>query len=186
LLIPLGYTPAGVTAGVFNLPLLQRREIEAGVIAPLVRAFAAEVGEERARQILAGVVGELARQAGCAAAAAVGGNDLSHLKQAVETWKADGALELTVLRDDAEAFEFNVTRCRYAEMYHRLGLADLGPILSCSRDGRMVEGFNPGIAFTRTQTIMEGATHCDFRYRKEEGRLTTESQRAQREETPSR
>jgi len=50
-------------------------------------------------------------------------------------------------------------------MYHRLGLADLGPVLSCSRDGRMIEGFNPGIAFTRTQTIMEGATHCDFRYR---------------------
>ena len=72
------------------------------------------------------------------AAAALGGNNLSHLKQAVETWKAGGALELEVLRDDAGAFEFNVTRCRYAEMYHRLGLADLGPILSCNRDGRMV------------------------------------------------
>lgn len=147
------------------LPLLRQREIEANVIAPLVRAFAAEVGDERAKEILAGVIGQLARQAGCAAAAALGGNDLAHLKQAVEAWKAGGAVELEVLRDDAGAFEFNVTRCRYAEMYHRLGLADLGPILSCNRDGRMIEGFNPGIAFTRTQTIMEGATHCDFRYR---------------------
>lgn len=150
----------------FPLPLLQQREIEANVIAPVVRAFAAEVGEPRAREILAGAIGELAREAGCAAADAVGGNDLSHLKQAVETWKADGALELDVLRDDAAAFEFNVTRCRYAEMYRRLGLADLGPILSCSRDGRMIEGFNPAIAFTRTQTIMEGAAFCDFRYKK--------------------
>ena len=147
------------------LPLLQQREIEATVIAPLVRAFAAEVGNDRAKAILATVIGQLAREAGCAAAAALGGNGLSHLKQAVETWKAGGALELDVLRDDAEAFEFNVTRCRYAEMYHRLGLAELGPILSCSRDGRMIEGFNSGIGFTRTQTIMEGATHCDFRYR---------------------
>jgi hypothetical protein len=143
---------------------LQQREIEANVIAPLFRAFAAEVGEERARAILAGVIGSLARQAGCAAAAAVGGNDLPHLKQVVQSWTEGGALELEVLRDDAEAYEFNVTRCLYAEMYRRLGIADLGPLLSCNRDGTMVEGFNPDIAFRRTQTLMEGAPHCDFRY----------------------
>jgi L-2-amino-thiazoline-4-carboxylic acid hydrolase len=150
------------------LPLLQQREVEANVIAPLFRAFAAEMGEVRAREILAGVIRELARQAGCAAAAFAGGNDFAHLKQAVEKWTEDGALELTVLRDDAEVFEFDVTRCRFAEMYHRLELADLGPILSCGRDGAMIEGFNPEIAFTRTQTIMEGAPHCDFRYRKKD------------------
>jgi hypothetical protein len=71
-----------------------------------------------------------------------------------------------VLRDDDAGFEFNVTRCRYAEMYRRLGLADLGPILSCSRDGEMIAGFNPDIEFRRTQTLMVGATHCDFRYRR--------------------
>jgi hypothetical protein len=150
------------------LPLLQQREIEARVLAPVLRAFAAEVGEPRAREIVAGVIRDLARQAGCAAAA--GGNDLAHLKQAVEKWTEGGALELTVLRDDAEAFEFDVTRCRFAEMYQRLGLADLGPVLSCGRDAAMVEGFNPAIHLTRTQTIMEGATRCDFRYRA--GRLT--------------
>ena len=146
------------------LPLLQQREVEAGVIAPLVRAFAAEIGEERARAILARTVEQLARQAGCAAAERLGGNALSHLKQAVEKWTEGGALELTVLRDDAAAFEFDVTRCRFAEMYRRLGLADLGPLLSCNRDAAMVEGFNPDVTLTRTQTIMQGATHCDFRY----------------------
>lgn len=149
-----------------SLPLLQQREIEANVIAPLYRAFAAEVGEKQAREILNGVIRELAVQAGCAAAA--GGNDLVHLKSAVERWTEGGALELTVLRDDHEAFHFNVTRCRFAEMYHRLGLAGLGPILSCGRDGAMIAGFNPAIAFSRTQTIMEGASHCDFRYSKSE------------------
>lgn len=145
------------------LPLLERREIEADVIAPLFRAFAAEVGDERAREIVSGVIRDLARQGGCAAAAA--GNDLSHLKAAIARWTEGGALELTVLRDDADAFEFDVTRCRFAEMYTRLGLADLGGLLSCSRDAAMVGGFNPAIAFQRTQTIMGGATHCDFRYR---------------------
>jgi hypothetical protein len=147
------------------LPLLRQREIEANVIAPLFRAFAAEVGEERARQILADTIRQLAHQAGCAAAGAVGGNDLEHFKRVVEKWTEGGALELTVLRDDAEAFEFDVTRCRFAEMYRRLGIAGLGPLLSCNRDGALIEGFNPGIEFTRTRTLMEGATHCDFRYR---------------------
>jgi hypothetical protein len=146
------------------LPLLRQREIEAGVIAPLFRAFIAEVGEERAREIVGSVIRELAKQSGCAAAAS--GNDLAHLKQAVAKWTEGGALELTVLRDDAEAFEFNVTRCRFAEMYARLGLAHLGGLLSCARDAAMINGFNPEIAFQRTQTIMEGAPHCDFRYAK--------------------
>src|SRR5262249_45162512 len=147
-------------------PLLQQREIEATVIAPLFRAFAAEVGEERAREILADAIRSLARQAGCTAAANAGGNDLAHLKDVVAKWIEGGALELTVLRDDGEAFEFNVTRCRFAEMYRRLGLADLGPLLSCNRDAAMIEGFNPDITLTRTQTIMQDATHCDFRYRR--------------------
>jgi hypothetical protein len=147
-----------------SMTLLEQREVEAAAIAPLYRAFARELGEERARVILAETVGELARQSGCSTAAALGGNSLVYLKQAVERWKAGGALELTVLRDDTHAFEFNVTRCRFAEMYRRLGLEDLGPILSCSRDGRMVEGFNPGLGFTRTRTLMEGADHCDFRF----------------------
>ena len=149
------------------LPLLQQREIEAGVIAPLFRAFAAEVGEDRAREIVGGVIRDLARQAGCAAAD--GGNDLAHLKTTVAKWTEGEALELTILRDDAEAFEFDVTRCRFAEMYARLGLADLGAVLSCARDAAMIDGFNPDIAFTRTQTIMGGATHCDFRYRRRPG-----------------
>ena len=47
------------------LPLLQQREIEANVIAPLFRAFAKEIGELRAREILAATIRDLAAQAGC-------------------------------------------------------------------------------------------------------------------------
>jgi hypothetical protein len=148
-----------------TISLLQRREIEANIVAPLFRAFAVEVGEQRAREILTGVVKELARQGGCAAAAALGGNDLAHLEAAIEIWRQDEALTLNILRRDEEALEFNVTRCRFAEMYRRLGLEDLGALLSCNRDGSMIAGFNPEIEFHRTQTIMEGASHCDFRYR---------------------
>jgi predicted ArsR family transcriptional regulator len=146
------------------LPLIERREMEARAFAPLFKALAAELGETRARTLFTDVIAQVAHQAGSDAAAMAGGRQLSELKTVIATWCEMGALEMTVLRDDEEVFEFHVTRCRFAEMYHRLGLAELGPILSCNRDGALVEGFNPEIAFTRTQTIMTGAPHCNFRY----------------------
>ena len=52
-------------------------------------------------------------------------------------------------------------------MYHALGLADVGATLSCQRDYALAQGFNPAIQLERTHTIMEGASHCDFRFRLE-------------------
>jgi hypothetical protein len=49
-------------------------------------------------------------------------------------------------------------------MYKELGIGELGALLSCGRDAALIVGFNPKIKFTRTQTIMEGAPFCDFRY----------------------
>lgn len=55
-------------------------------------------------------------------------------------------------------------RCRYAEMYRSLGIPEVGVLLSCNRDFSLVEGFNPDVQLTRTQTIMQGASPCDFRF----------------------
>ena len=64
--------------------------------------------------------------------------------------------------DDRLAFD--VTRCRYAEMYRALGIAELGEVLSCQRDAALIDGFAPEVTLTRTQTLMQGAPYCDFRY----------------------
>jgi fumarate reductase iron-sulfur subunit len=80
-------------------------------------------------------------------------------------WSEGGALEIEVSEANTTKCSMNVTRCRYAEMYKRLGLGDYGHLLSCSRDFAFVEGFNPNIKLTRTQTIMEGADFCDFRFK---------------------
>ena len=73
-------------------------------------------------------------------------------------------MEINVLREETEAVDFNVERCRYAEMYRELGISELGAVLSCNRDYAMVEGFAPEATLERTQTILSGASHCDFRY----------------------
>jgi hypothetical protein len=75
-------------------------------------------------------------------------------------------LKLDALAQDGERLEFDVTRCRYAEMYRSLGIGELGAILSCSRDAALIEGLNPTFDLTRTHTIMDGASCCDFGYAK--------------------
>jgi hypothetical protein len=111
------------------------------------------------------VIVDIARRQGRALAEQMGGNSLPHFVQSKENWVKGGALAIEVLQAGDTAYDFNVTRCRYAEMYQALGIPELGAILSCGRDGALGEGFNAGLTLTRTQTIMEGVPVCDFRYR---------------------
>lgn len=158
-----------------KLTLLERREIEARIVGPLLGAVEAEIGPERTRELVRRVITDLARQAGAEQAKALGSNSLEAFAACVERWRAGGALEFELRAQDAERLEFDVTRCRFAEMYRALGLAEFGSSLSCCRDFALVEGFNPAITLTRTQTLMEGAPCCNFRFRLKSSGATTEA-----------
>lgn len=151
-----------------DLGVLTRREIEARIIAPLLAAFGEAFGHERVLEITRQTIKEIARQQGKQLAEIMGGCSLAHFAASLDAWKKDDALVIDVLEQTDEAFSFNVTRCRYAEMYRELGVPELGSTLSCNRDFTLIEGFNPNVNLTRTQTIMEGASFCDFRYVLEE------------------
>lgn len=148
-----------------DLTLLQRREIEAKVAGPLIRGFIAAIGRDAALDVVRSVISDLAREGGAELAARLGEASLGAFARALDLWRAGGALEIDLIEQTPERLSFNVTRCKYAELYRALGLADLGGSLSCRRDFALVEGFNPGIVLERTQTLMEGAAYCDFRFR---------------------
>jgi hypothetical protein len=147
-----------------SLTLLEQREIEASVVGPLVRAMMQRFGEEPAAEVLAEVVRELARKSGSELAIKLGDSGLRAFATNLATWTAGDALRLEVIENTDEKLSFNVTQCQYAVMYRRLGLEDLGGTLSCLRDFELASGFNPSIRLVRTQTLMEGASHCDFRF----------------------
>jgi hypothetical protein len=142
--------------------LLNRREIEARILAPLLDALGEESDRQRVWEITRKVIWDIARQQGVQLANSVKKNDLEHFATIQDTWKKDNAMQSEVLELTHKRFVFNVYRCRYAEMYHHLGFPELGKILSCERDFAYIEGYNPNIRLTRTQTIMEGAEICDF------------------------
>jgi L-2-amino-thiazoline-4-carboxylic acid hydrolase-like protein len=155
-----------------RLGILEQRRIEAAFAKGVYEEMAAELRAERAKAILSRAVVGLARQAGAAMAAEAPGGapSLEHFVSLQPLWTRGDALEIEVLRADASHYDFNVTRCRYAEMYRAMGLEELGAVLSLNRDGAFCEGYDPTPALTRTQTIMGGASHCDFRYVREDGR----------------
>ena len=146
-----------------DVGVLKRREIEARIVAPLLERLAERFGPE-VYETARDVIVDVAREQGAALAERVGDDSLPGFAAALGAWSADGALESEVRELSDEVLAFDVTRCRYAEMYRSLGLADLGATMSCNRDGSLIEGFNPDVEFTRTRTIMSGADHCDFRF----------------------
>jgi len=144
--------------------VLRRRLIEARIVAPLLGALGERFGRDEVLAVARDVIVALATRQGAELSAHVGGCSLHHFEGTLDRWKADAALEITVRESTEERFAFDVTRCRYAEMYRALGIPELGAILSCNRDAALIGGFNPDVAFTRTQTIMGGAGHCNFVY----------------------
>ena len=93
-----------------------------------------------------------------------GGNSMNELLRVVrEIWAEENGLEFTILEATDHRLSFNVTRCRYAELYDRLGMKEFGYCLSCDRDAPLIKGFNPRMNLSRSQTIMQGGTLCDFR-----------------------
>jgi hypothetical protein len=150
--------------GLGEVSILTRREIEARIAAPFVQALARELGQERGSEIVRDIIESLAKESGVDMATLLKGNTIAHFAKGLKYWMQDNALEIEVLEQTDVTLSFNVVRCRYAEMYKRLGLENLGKYLSCARDFAFMTGFNPNIRLTRTKTIMEGAGYCDFRY----------------------
>jgi len=147
-----------------KIGVLTRREVEARILAPMLDAMAEAFGRERVLQVMRDTIIRIARKQGTELAGHMGGITLQHFAASLKDWTRDDALEIDVIEQTGKVFSFNVTRCRYAELYEKLGIRELGTTLSCARDYALIEGFNPDVSLKRTRTIMEGAQHCDFRY----------------------
>jgi len=160
--------PAGDSRSVFEgeVGILARRRIEAGIIAPIYEEMRERLGEEVAQSILDAAIRKAAVAAGQAFAAKTpGGTNLRTFQELQELWTQDGALVVSVEKATDGEFDYTVTRCRYAEMYREMGLGHIGRLFSCNRDYMFPRGYNPDIGLERTQTLMEGAPCCDFKYR---------------------
>jgi len=150
-----------------SVSVIEQAKIQAQVLVPLVKALQAELGEERANVLVRKALGDTYRRHGEEFWRKKNETNIGKaIASAFVTYARDDALEYKTIEQSTDAFAFDVTACRYAEFYKELGEPELGFLLVCTADFATSEGFGPDIKLTRTQAIMQGASHCDFRYRR--------------------
>jgi predicted ArsR family transcriptional regulator len=152
-----------------KIGVLTRREVEARILAPIIDALSHKFEQDKVLDVVREAIAEIATDQGAELADHMGGNSLQHFADSLQYWTQDNALEIEVIEQTEKSFLFNVTRCRYADLYKKLGVSGHGTIFSCARDFALIKGFNKKITLKRTQTIMEGADYCDFRYTAKKG-----------------
>ena len=147
------------------IPMFKQRRIEAMILKHVYDTLKASHGIEVAQRTIADAVRASSIEQARQFAAKVGGRtSIQTFVDRQSLWKLGGAMEMEVKEQTETSYVFNVTRCKYAEMYRDMGLGEIGHLLSCQRDATFCEGYDKRMRLKRTQTIMQGASHCDFHY----------------------
>ena len=144
-----------------DLTIHERLTIQMEYVVPLVRDLQAILGEDVVNRALEE---RIRRDVEKAKREPTPDVDLRVMAAGTETYAAGDVLGYEVLEASEDRFEMNVTRCGYKETMERLGARDIGHLLICNLDFPMA--LRAGTELTRTQTCVQGGSHCDFRYRK--------------------
>lgn len=144
-----------------KLTLLERTKVQAEVLVPLIRAMEEEMGRESAHRLVRRTLGDQVRQSVRSAIPMSGSRD--SVEWLLRASQAGDAIELDRLDGEADEINVDVTRCQYSEFFEQLNEPELGFLLVCSLDYDFADG--AGVTLERSQTIMEGSDHCDFRFK---------------------
>ena len=140
------------------IPMFEQRRIEAMILKHVYDTLKASHGIEVAQRTIADAVRASSIEQAKEFAAKVGGKtSIQTFVDRQSLWKLGGAMEMEVKEQTETSYVFNVTRCKYAEMYRDMGLGEIGHLLSCQRDATFCEGYDKRMRLKRTQTIMQGA-----------------------------
>ena len=140
--------------------ILDAVKIHATVLIPVVKALEAQLGKERAHSIVGRAIAE--SYAEFRASRTTERN--SH------PGEVEGAIEFPVESRTVEhtesSYGFDITGCAFADYFRRIGEPEIGALLTCGVDFAVEAKLRPDWEFTRTQTRMQGAEFCDFRWRR--------------------
>jgi hypothetical protein len=151
-----------------GIPVIEQAKIQAQVLVPLVKALQAELGEDRANALVRRALGDVYRSFGEQWWRAQGSSHAGeNMASAFASFAKGDAVDYKVHAQSHDGYEIDVIECRYAQFFKELGEPELGFLLVCNMDFPFAEGCGTDIKLTRTQTIMQGGSHCDFRYRRQ-------------------
>ena len=147
------------------IPYLERVKIQSEILLPLYKRLREEIGEERARVLLKEAVEEYGRSMGANVANTTQGAPLDKLRTLMPVFAAGDALDIEPLANDDKELSLNVRGCKYAEYFAEIGEPEFGSMITCDVDPPLTAGIGEGLRLERTQTILKGGSHCDFRWK---------------------
>jgi L-2-amino-thiazoline-4-carboxylic acid hydrolase len=151
-----------------GIPVIEQAKIQAQVLVPLVKALQAELGEDRANALVRTALGDVYHRFGEQWWRALGSSHVGeNMASAFASFAEGDAVDYKVRAQSHDSYEIDVIGCRYAQFFKELGEPELGFLLVCNMDFPFAEGCGTDIKLTRTQTIMQGGSHRDFRYRRQ-------------------
>jgi hypothetical protein len=150
-----------------DLSLLDKTRIQAQVLVPVLRALRAELGKDKADALVKQALRDWSKQLFGAIGEGIEGSARKKWATIQSVWgEVSGReVEVEVLRQDKEALDIDVTRCRFAEFFRALGEPELGALLICAADFDIASVGEGEVSLDRAQTLMQGAPSCTFRYR---------------------
>ncbi|MGQ0582470.1 MAG: L-2-amino-thiazoline-4-carboxylic acid hydrolase [Reyranella sp.] len=150
-----------------EVSLLDKTRMQAQVLVPVVRALRAELGKDKADALVTQALRDWSKQLFAAIGDGIEGSPRRKWAAIQSVWgEVSGReVEVDVLRQDKEALDIDVTRCRFAEFFRDLGEPELGALLVCAADFDIVAAGAGEVSLERAQTIMQGAPSCTFRYK---------------------
>lgn len=134
-------------------------KIQARAMIPVVKALEAEFGKEKVHDI----VGKAIAESYAEFVASRVSERNTHPGEADQSFEYD--VDSEVVEQTDKTYFVNMTRCAYADYFRKIGEPEIGALLACGMDFPVEKKLRPNWEFRRTQTLMQGAPYCDFRWR---------------------
>ena len=144
-----------------KVSMLEAVKIQARALIPVVKALEAELGRERAHELVGSAIAESWAEVVSARVA----ERNQHPARAGSGFEFP--VESEVVEETRDSYALDFTGCAFADHFRSIGEPEIGALLTCGVDFAAEARMRPSWKFTRTQTLMQGASHCDFRWQRE-------------------
>ena len=142
--------------------ILDAVKIQASVLIPVVKALESEIGKERAHSIVRRAIAE------SYAEFRAGRSSERNTHPGESEAGIDFPVESETVEHTETSYGYNITSCAFADYFRKIGEPEIGALLTCGVDFAVEAKLRPNWEFQRTQTQMQGAEFCDFRWRLKE------------------
>jgi hypothetical protein len=142
-----------------KLSMLEAVKIQARALIPVVKALEVELGKARAHALVGAAIAE---SHAIFVASRVSERD-THPRADQGAFAYPVTSE--IVENTPESLAINMTACDFARYFREIGEPEIGALMTCGVDFAVNAKLRPSWDFARTQTQMEGASFCDFRWR---------------------